>query len=79
MSGDVEGLRKAKEGWGSAEDTLIKIIINRNYQQRQPIKALYKATYGKDLVEDFKKEIHAKFEEEFVALFTEPIEMMQTL
>ena len=30
MSGDVEGLRKAKEGLGSAEDTLIKIIINRN-------------------------------------------------
>ena len=52
MSGDVEGLRKAKEGWGTAEDTLIKIIANRNYQQRQPINTLYKATYGRDLVEE---------------------------
>jgi hypothetical protein len=74
MSGDVEGLRKAKEGWGIDEDTLIKIIANRNNKPKQPIKVLYKATYGRDLVEDLKKETHGKLEDAFVALFTEPIE-----
>ena len=74
MSGDVEALRKAMEGWGTDEDTLIKIIANRNNKQRQAIKAQYKATYGRDLVEDLKKETHGKLEDAFVALFTEPIE-----
>ena len=39
MSGDVEALRKAMEGWGTDEDTLIKIIANRSNKQRQAIKA----------------------------------------
>ncbi len=74
MSNDVEALRKAMEGWGTDEATLIKIIANRTNQQRQAIKAQYKATYGRDLIEDLKKETHGKLEDAFVALFTEPIE-----
>ena len=74
MSKDVEDLRKAMEGWGTDEATLIKIIANRNNSQRQEIKAQYKATYGRDLIEDLKKETHGKLEDAFVALFTEPIE-----
>ena len=74
MSNDVEALRKAMEGWGTDEATLIKIIANRNNKQRQAIKAQYKATYGRDLIEDLKKETHGKLEDAFVALFTEPIE-----
>ena len=74
MSNDAEVLRKAMEGWGTDEATLIKIIANRTNSQRQAIKAQYKATYGRDLVEDLKKETHGNLEEAFVALFTEPIE-----
>ena len=74
MSGDVEGLRKEKEGWGTDEDILIKIFANINNKQRQPIKVLYKATYGGDLVENLKKETLGKLEDAFVALFTEPFE-----
>ena len=74
MQNDVEALRKAMEGWGTDEATLIKIIANRNNAQRQAIKAQYKATYGRDLIEDLKKETHGKLEDAFVALFTEPIE-----
>ena len=74
MSNDVEVLRKAMEGWGTDEATLIKVIANRTNQQRQAIKAQYKATYGRDLIEDLKKETHGKLEDAFVALFTEPIE-----
>ena len=74
MSNDVEALRKAMEGWGTDEATLIKIIANRTNSQRQAIKQQYKATYGRDLIEDLKKETHGKLEDAFVALFTEPIE-----
>jgi protein required for attachment to host cells len=74
MSNDVEVLRKAMEGWGTDEATLIKVIANRTNRQRQEIKAQYKSTYGRDLIEDLKKETHGKLEDAFVALFTDPIE-----
>ena len=74
MSNDAEVLRKAMEGWGTDEATLIKVIANRTNSQRQAIKAQYKATYGRDLVEDLKKETNGKLEDAFVALFTEPVE-----
>ena len=74
MSNDAEVLKKAMEGWGTDEATLIKVIANRTNSQRQAIKAQYKATYGRDLVEDLKKETHGKLEDAFVALFTEPVE-----
>ena len=74
MSNDVEALRKAMEGFGTDEATLIKVVANRTNRQRQQIKAQYKATYGRDLVEDLKKETHGKLEDAFVALFTDPIE-----
>ena len=74
MSSDVETLRKAMEGFGTDEATLIKVVANRTNRQRQQIKAQYKATYGRDLVADLKSECHSKLEDAFVALFTEPIE-----
>ena len=74
MSNDVEALRKAMEGFGTDEATLIKIIANRTGRQRQQIKAQYKATYGRDLIEDIKKECRGKLEDAFVALFKDPIE-----
>ena len=74
MSNDAEVLRKAMEGFGTDEATLIKVIANRTSRQRQQIKAQYKATYGRDLVEDIKKECHGKLEEAFIALFKDPVE-----
>ena len=71
---DAEALRKAMEGFGTDESALIKICANRTNSQRQQIKAAYKATYGRDLIADLKSELHGKFEDAMVALFTEPIE-----
>ena len=62
------------EGLGTDEATLIKVISNRIGRQRQQIKVQYKATYGRDLIEDIKKECHGKLDEAFVALFKDPIE-----
>ena len=71
---DAEALRKAMEGFGTDEAALIKICANRTNSQRQQIKHAYKSLYGRDLIADLKSELHGKFEDAMVALFTEPIE-----
>ena len=71
---DAEALRKAMKGFGTDEAALIKIVANRTNIQRQQIKAAYKATFGRDLISDLKSELHGKFEDAMIALFTEPIE-----
>ena len=71
---DAEDLRNAMKGFGTDEAALIKICANRSNAQRQQIKAAYKATYGRDLIADLKSELHGKFEDAMVALFSEPIE-----
>ena len=74
MSNDAEVLRNAMKGFGTDESTLIKIVANRTSRQRMQIKAQYKATFGRDLIEDLKSELHGKLEDALVALFTDPIE-----
>jgi len=71
---DAQALRKAMEGFGTDETALIKICANRTNSQRQAIKAVYKSTFGRDLISDLKSELHGKFEDAMIALFTEPIE-----
>ena len=71
---DAEALRKAMKGFGTDEAALIKICANRTNAQRQKIKHDYKATFGRDLIADLKSELHGKFEDAMIALFTEPIE-----
>ena len=71
---DAEALRKAMEGFGTDEAALIKICANRSNTQRQQIKNAYKSLYGRDLISDLKSELHGKFEDAMVALFSDPIE-----
>ena len=71
---DAEDLRKAMEGFGTDEAALIKICANRSNSQRQQIKQAYKSLYGRDLIADLKSELHGKFEDAMVALFSDPIE-----
>ena len=71
---DAEALRKAMKGFGTDEAALIKICANRTNSQLQAIKQAYKSAFGRDLIDDLKSELHGKFEDAMVALFTEPIE-----
>jgi annexin A7/11 len=71
---DAEALRNAMKGFGTDEAALIKICANRTNSQRQAIKLAYKSFFGRDLIADLKSELHGKFEDAMVALFTEPIE-----
>ena len=71
---DAKALRKAMEGFGTDDRALIKICANRTNAQRQAIKSAYKSIYGRDIIVDLKDELHGKFEDAMIALFTEPIE-----
>jgi hypothetical protein len=69
---DAEALRKALKGAGTDEDTIIKIIANRNNTQRQQLKQYYQQKFNKDLVFDLKSDLSGKFEDAVVALFDDP-------
>ena len=69
---DAEALRKALKGAGTDEDTIIKIIANRNNTQRQQLKQYYQQKFNRDLVFDLKSDLSGKFEDAVVALFDDP-------
>ena len=69
---DAEALRNAMKGAGTDENAIIKLVANRTNAQRQKIKLFYKSSYGRDLVEDLKKELSGNFEDAVIALFYDP-------
>ena len=71
---DADALRKAMKGIGCDENAIIEICIHRTNAQRLEIVKAYKSAYGRDLLADLKSELHGKFEDAMIALFTDPIE-----
>ena len=71
---DCNDLEKAMKGWGTDDSALIKIIANRKNKYRQDLKVKYKSMFGKDLVDELKKETKGDFENAIVALFYTPID-----
>ena len=71
---DADTLRKAMKGFGCDEKAIIEVCIHRTNAQRLEIVRAYKASYGRDLIADLKSELHGKFEDSMIALFTDPIE-----
>ncbi|XP_017272918.1 annexin A5a [Kryptolebias marmoratus] len=70
---DADILHKAMKGIGTNEDTILMLLTARCNDQRQQIKAVYKKTYGKDLVSALKSELGGLFEDLIVALMTPPV------
>ena len=71
---DADALKKAFKGIGCDKKTIIDITVNRNNAQRLQIREAYKASYGRDLMKDFKSELHNHLEDAVLALYTDPIE-----
>ena len=69
---DTEALRNAMKGAGTDEDTIIKILANRNNTQRQQLKAYYQKKFNRDLVFDLKSDLSGKFKDAVVGLFDDP-------
>ena len=70
----AEELKKAMEGFGTDEESLIKIVTSYNTKERLKIKKAYQEKYQKDLIEDLKSELSGKFEDAMIALFKDPFE-----
>ncbi|KAM3831109.1 annexin A3 [Vipera latastei] len=73
-SKDAEALKRAMEGLGTDETTLIEILTGRSNAQRQLIAAEYKAYTGKELKDALKEETFGDFRHVLSALVTPPAE-----
>ncbi|CAG5867335.1 unnamed protein product [Menidia menidia] len=69
---DVSALRKAIEGLGTTEKTLIDVLTQRSNAQRQLIARAYEKATGRTLVADLEGDTHGDFEDLLVALVTPP-------
>ncbi|XP_033474927.1 annexin A3a isoform X1 [Epinephelus lanceolatus] len=69
---DAVALRKAIEGLGTEEKTLIDILTHRSSAQRQLICEAYQEATGRALVDDLKGDTSGDFGELLVALVTPP-------
>ncbi|XP_076140623.1 annexin A3b isoform X1 [Alosa pseudoharengus] len=71
-SEDAAALRKAIEGIGTTDKTLIDILTQRSNVQRQLISKAYQEATGRTLVDDLKGDTSGDFEDVLVALVTHP-------
>ncbi|KAJ8339232.1 hypothetical protein SKAU_G00360180 [Synaphobranchus kaupii] len=69
---DASAIRKAIEGIGTTEKTLIDILTQRSCAQRQLISKTYHEATGKNLIDDLEGDTHGDFEDLLVALLTAP-------
>ncbi|KAM9455600.1 annexin A3b [Clarias gariepinus] len=69
---DAAALKKAMDGFGTNEKTLIDILTQRSSDQRQQICKAYKDLTGKPLVDHLEGDTHGHFEDILVALVTPP-------
>ena len=71
---DCKILRDAMHGLGTDEQAIINICCSRNVQQRAEIRRVYKACYGKDLIDRLKSDLSGNFKDCVCGLFMTPPE-----
>ncbi|KAJ3605287.1 hypothetical protein NHX12_027337 [Muraenolepis orangiensis] len=69
---DVKALRKAIEGAGTTEETLVEVLTNRSNAQRLLISAAYQKAAGRSLIDDLEGDTRGDFEDVLVAMVTPP-------
>ena len=71
---DAEALRKAMQGLGTDDKTLIEIAGKRTHKQRMKIRQAYKILFGRELMDDLQSDLSGNYRKTMLALFTDPIE-----
>ena len=64
---EVKGLRKAMKGFGTDEDSIIKILTSVPADKRRVLIDDYEEHTNRDLIKDFKSELRGHFEDVVVA------------
>ncbi|XXG52812.1 hypothetical protein AAC387_Pa03g1029 [Persea americana] len=59
---DAESLRKAFEGWGTNEKSIISILAHRDAAQRMQIRLAYEELYQQDLIKRMESELTGHLE-----------------
>jgi len=72
---DAKVLRKAMKGFGTSEEPIIELVVNRSWKQLKVIEEMFKSAFGRDLKEDLKSELRGNLEEVVVARFLSPDEL----
>ncbi|KAM8872223.1 annexin A1-like [Synchiropus picturatus] len=71
-SSDASVLQSAIESKGVDEDVIISVLVKRNNEQRQKIKAVYEAATGEDLTQALKSAFRFDLEDVTLALLMPP-------
>ncbi|CAK9293954.1 unnamed protein product [Gordionus sp. m RMFG-2023] len=67
---DAEALKKAMQGIGTDEKTILRVLTKRSNRQRQLISQKYKELFNKVLANELQRELGGKFEKVILALMT---------
>lgn len=70
LEDSAKGLYKAMKNLGTDEDEIIEIVCRHNNVERQELKKVYMAMYGRDLTEQIKSEISGDFKKGVIGLLT---------
>ncbi|CAH8549687.1 unnamed protein product [Heterobilharzia americana] len=71
---DCDRLKKAMAGIGANTKEVIAVMGHRSVEQRIEIVQKYKSMFGKDLLLNFKSELHGHLEDCVIALCYSPVE-----
>lgn len=71
---DATALREAIKGAGTDEDSIIAITKSRNNNERQIIRQLYSASFGRNLIDDLKDELSGSFKNTVIGMYLSPVE-----
>ena len=71
---DADILKNAMKGLGNDKEAIINLASSHSNQQRLQIREAYKASYGTDLISDFKSELSGHLKDTLIAMFYHPID-----
>jgi len=71
---DATVIREAMRGSGTDEEAIIAITASKNNSQRQEVRKAYKASFGRDLIDDLQDDLGGHFEKVVLAMYLSPVE-----
>jgi len=71
---DAKTLYEAMEGWGTDEEPIILLTINRSNADRQQILKFYKSSYGEDAFKKLEDELGGDLKKVVLGMFRTPLD-----